>query len=87
MRVAILLFIHLIVTIAKLLGPGGTRGVIAESLAIKHQLLIANRSRKRAPNLTESDRFVLGLWAMLIRPHRRAALAVVFLRISTMRTP
>jgi hypothetical protein len=32
--------IHLIATIAKLIGPGGARAVIAESLLVKHQLII-----------------------------------------------
>jgi hypothetical protein len=40
-----LLLIHLIVTITRLLGPGGLRSVAAESLLVKHQLLILNRSR------------------------------------------
>jgi transposase InsO family protein len=77
MRVAFLLFIHLIVTIVKLIGPGGARGVIAETLAVKHQLLIASRSRQRAPNLTPTDRALLGIWSLLIRPHRLPKVAVV----------
>jgi hypothetical protein len=36
----------------KLLRPGGLRAVVAESLLLKHQILISNRSRRRAPNLT-----------------------------------
>ena len=52
----ILLFIHLIATIARLLGPGGLRSVVAESLLVKQQLLILNRSRQRSPNLRISDR-------------------------------
>ena len=48
MRDLAALTIHLLVTIARLLGPGGARSVIAESLLIKHQLLILNRSRTRA---------------------------------------
>jgi hypothetical protein len=43
----VVLFIHLIATMARLLGPGGVRSVVAESLLIKHQLLIVNRSRHR----------------------------------------
>jgi hypothetical protein len=54
------LFIHLVVTIARLLGPGGTRSVVAESLLVKHQLMILNRSRTRAPDLRSSDRFIVG---------------------------
>jgi hypothetical protein len=30
----------------------GIRAIVAESLALKHQLLISNRSRHRTPNLT-----------------------------------
>jgi hypothetical protein len=43
-----LLFIHLIVTIARMLGPGGLRSIAAESLLVKHQLLILNRSTDHA---------------------------------------
>ena len=44
MRDAATLTIHLLVTIAHLLGPGGVRSIVAESLLVKHQLLILNRS-------------------------------------------
>jgi hypothetical protein len=40
MRIAFLLFVHLIASVAKLLGSGGTRGLLAETLAVKHRLLI-----------------------------------------------
>ena len=33
MRTVFVLFVHLIVSVAKLVGPGGTRGLLAESLA------------------------------------------------------
>jgi hypothetical protein len=55
MREVLILSVHLLVTVAKLLRPGGARAVAAESLLLKHQLLIRNRSRKRAPNLTTLD--------------------------------
>jgi glutamyl-tRNA reductase len=51
MRDLAILFLHLITTVAKLIGPGGARSIVAESLLVKHQLLIINRSRERAPNL------------------------------------
>src|SRR6202011_4140388 len=66
----LLLAIHLLVTLAKFLGPGGVRGVAAESLLLRHQLLISNRSRQRAPNLTTLDRLVLGLTTLFVSPHR-----------------
>jgi hypothetical protein len=37
---------------------GRARSVVAESVLVKHQLLIVNRSRKRSPNLRTFDRVV-----------------------------
>ncbi len=68
MRDLAILFIHLLVTIARLFGPGGARSVVAESLLVKHQLLIFNRSRERAPVLRPTDRLIVGLCAILMRP-------------------
>ncbi len=48
MRDFLVLFVHFLTTLARLLGPGGTRAVIAETLLIKHQLVVLNRSRRRA---------------------------------------
>jgi len=59
-RELLILAIHLLVTFAKLLPLGGVRALAAESLLLKYQLLISNRSRQRAPNLTTLDRLVLG---------------------------
>src|ERR1700737_2797169 len=70
MRDLLLLAIHLLATLAKFPGPGGVRRVAAESLLLEHQLLISNRSRQRAPNLTTLDRLVLGLTTLFVSPHR-----------------
>ena len=56
MRELFILAIHLLVAIAKLMRPGGARAVVAEPLLLKHPLLISNRSRQRAPNLSALDR-------------------------------
>ena len=72
-----MLFIHLVVTVARLPGPGGTRSVVAESLLVKHQLLILNRSRTRAPDLRPSDRLIAGLCATFMRPTRLLRSAIV----------
>jgi hypothetical protein len=53
---------HLAVVTAKLGGSGGVRAVMAESLA-EAPLIVLRRARKRAPNLTVSDRFHLRLRA------------------------
>ena len=60
MRDPIILLVHLIATLARLMGPGGLRSVVAESVLVKQQLLILNRSRHRAPNLCASDRILAG---------------------------
>jgi hypothetical protein len=69
-REILILAIHLLITVVKLLRSGGVRAVAAESLLLRHQLLISNRSRQRAPNLTSADRFLLGLATLFVRPHR-----------------
>ena len=77
MRDLAVLFLHLLATVARLAGPGGARSVVAESVLVKHQLLILNRSRKRSPNLRLSDRMVAGVCALLIRPRRMIRSAIV----------
>ena len=77
MRDLVVLFIHFIATLARLLGPGGARSIVAESLLLKHQLLILNRSRQRAPNLSASDRILAGWLALWLRPTRLLRSAIV----------
>jgi len=47
-----ILLLHLLITIAKLLGPGGAKAVVTDSLLMKQQLLVINRARRRAPKLS-----------------------------------
>src|SRR5215469_2328862 len=78
-----ILVAHLLVTLARLAGPGGVRAVAAESLAVKHQLLIMMRSRRRSPNLTPWDRVILGFCTLLVSPRRLGRMAVI-LKTSTL---
>jgi hypothetical protein len=50
---------------------------IRESVLVKHQLLILNRSRERAPNLRSADRLIAGLCATMMRPTRLLRTAIV----------
>jgi putative transposase len=77
MRDLAILFLHLITTSLRLLRPGGARSIIAESLLVKQQLLIINRSRQRGPNLRTTDRVVTGLCALLMHPNRLARSAII----------
>jgi hypothetical protein len=80
MRDLVVLLIHLLATLVRLLGPGGVRSLLVESLLLKHQRLIVNRSRQRSQNLSASDRLLAGLLllALLVRPTRllRSAIAL-----------
>jgi Rhodopirellula transposase DDE domain len=77
MRDLVVLFLHLLATVARLAGPGGARAVVAESVLVKHQLLILNRSRRRSPNLRLADRVVAGVCTLLMRPSRLVRAAIV----------
>ena len=77
MRDMAILTIHLITIFVKMLRPGGVRAVAAESLLMKQQLLIVNRPRHRAPNLTALDRILLALTTLFVNPRRIPQLAVV----------
>ena len=55
------LLIHCMVTLVKLLRPGGIKTIMAENLAMRQQLIAVNRGRSRPPRLTSRDRFLFGL--------------------------
>jgi transposase InsO family protein len=77
MRDLAILLVHLLTTIVKLLRPGGARSLVAESLLLRQQLLILNRSRQRAPNLKATDRLIAALCCGLIGSTRLQRLAIV----------
>jgi hypothetical protein len=73
----LILAVHLLATIAKLARPGGVRFVVAESLLLKHQLVISSRARRRAPNVNSFDRFVLGFGSLFVPASGFPKLAVI----------
>jgi putative transposase len=77
-----LIVIHILVTAAKLLSPGGLRAVMIENALLRQQLIVLRRSRRRAPNLTTLDRFLFGFGLFFLRPGRASKVAVA-LRPST----
>ena len=46
-------------------------------MLVKHQLLILNRGRKRAPNLGAAERFIAGLCTLFMNPARVLRSAIV----------
>jgi putative transposase len=51
--------------------------VMAETLATKHQLIVMNRGKKRAPKLTTPDRFLFGFLVFFIGENRLQKVAVI----------
>src|SRR5262249_97351 len=78
MRDIFILFLHAFVILIRVCRPGGLRSVIAESVLMRHQLLILNRGRKRGPNVRASDRIIAGLCTLLMPPAHvlRSAIAL-----------
>jgi transposase InsO family protein len=77
MRDVLALFTHIAITLFRFCRPGGVRAVMAESLLLRHQLLILNRGRQRAPNLRPADRVIAGACALFMRPSRILRTAIV----------
>ena len=73
----LVLLVHFLVTVVRLAKPGGLRRVAVESVLLRHQLLILNRGRKRAPNLGIADRFIAGVCTLFIRQARLVRSAIV----------
>ena len=64
----LILTVHLLATIAKPVRPGGVRAVVAESLLLKHQLLISNRA-------VSASGFAVKAWCRgLARPSIRSTI-------------
>ena len=76
MKDLLLTLLQLAVMTAKLCGPGGVRGLIAENLLLKQQLIVLRRARQRAPNLTLTDRLLCGFGSLFISPGRIRKVAI-----------
>ena len=63
--------------LAQRVGPGGAKAIIAESVLLKHQQLIAPYSVAETPGLITSDRFLCGFLVLFmhLRHVRKAAVA------------
>jgi hypothetical protein len=75
MKGLLVLVVHLVAVLARLAGPGGVRGLVAENLLLKQRLLVLGRARRRAPNLSTLERFVLGLCTLFVSPSRISKVA------------
>jgi len=71
------LLVHLFVTLAKLIRPGGIKAVMAENLLLKQQLITVTRQRSRAPRLISFDRVLFGYLAFFISKKRLQKIAII----------
>jgi transposase InsO family protein len=85
MKERFVLIAHLLTTPVRLARPGGVRSVVAQSLAPRHQLLLLQRRRKRAPRLVAWDRLFFGLCSLWLPPSRRTKNCIVLRPSSFMR--
>ncbi len=77
MNNAIFVMVHLLARLAVVLGTGGTRAVLAENILLKQQLLVLQRSRRRAPNLRTADRWLFGFCAQFVSLRRLIRTALI----------
>jgi putative transposase len=50
---------------------------MAETMVMKHQLIVMNRGKKRSPALSTSDRFLFGILTLFIGERRLQKVAVI----------
>src|ERR1035437_5449963 len=77
MKNAILVMVHLLARLAVLLGTGGTRAVLSEDILFKERLLVLPRSRRRAPNLRPTDRWLFGFCLQFVSLRRLIRRAII----------
>ena len=77
MKNAILAIVHLLARLVVLRGTGGTRAILAKNILLKHQLLVLQRSRRRAPNLRTADRWLFGFCAQFVSLRRLIRTAII----------
>ena len=85
MKQLFVVFAHLLSAFATVLKPGGAKGLVAENLLLRQQLLILRRSRRRARNLRARDRLLLGFWSLFLSPRRRVRTAIILKPSSLLR--
>ena len=77
MKDVFLLVLHFVTLLVRLLHPGGMKAVAARNLVLKKQLLVIQRSRLKAPNLTTIDRFIFGWLTMMLSPRQITQSAII----------
>ena len=79
MNILFTLLAHLLRSIAIVFQPGGCKSLIAENLLLKQQLLVLNRSRKRAPNIPPIQRLFIAVCCQFLKRRRIECSSITFI--------
>ena len=77
MKHLFILIFYFLRSLAILLKNGGKKSLIAENIMLRKQLVILNRRRKKAPNLTRWERLSFAFFTTIINPKRLLKIAIV----------
>jgi len=72
-----ILIFYFLRTCLLLLKPGDAKALMAENIILRKQLIVINRGRKRAPNLSLWDRLAFAFLTAIIYPKRIARAAII----------
>lgn len=85
MKSIVFLISHFLLALMKIVRPGGSKAMIAENIALRHQLMVLMRYRKRSSNLSTVDRVIFGLLGSFISHNRLKKLALAIKPITLLR--
>lgn len=77
MKEFIITIFYVLRALALVYKSGGRKQLIAENLLLRKQLILVNRCRKRAPNLSFADRLTLGYLCSFIKSFRLQRVAII----------
>lgn len=63
--------------LVKLSQPSGTKALVSEMVALRAQLMVMNRQRKRSPRLKPMDRVLFGLLGSWVSVKRLSKVAIL----------
>ena len=76
MKLIALLF-HYIILCMRLLSPGGARAIMAENIALRQQLIVLSRKKRRSPKLSFFEKITFGLFTTMISSKRLNRIAIL----------
>ena len=76
MRNLVVFIFSFVVVWLRILKPGGARAIAAENIALRKQVIILTRHKKRSPNLSTLDRIFFGLLSSMISAKRLSRIAI-----------